>query len=178
MRRFPLYVSLEGKKILVVGGGHIALRRIRTLLEFGPEIFVCAKALCPDLEKLCGRQDITYCAGEYKKDFLEGAFFVLAATDDREVNHQVYRDCRETGILANVSDCREECGFYFPAVALKEEIVVGISGDGTAHGKVRDTAQKIRELLEAAQPGQRTMDRIRAKLQKAEEARPGEIDER
>ena len=148
MRYFPLFISLEGKKVYIAGAGDIALRRICTLLEFGADITVCAPEARSEIHELAKEGRVTYLSGNYREEHLKGAFFVLAATDSREINHEVYSACKKNGIPVNAADCKEECDFYFPAVALTDHIVAGITGDGTNHTEVRNTAAKIRELLQ------------------------------
>lgn len=147
MRHFPMFVSLEGKKVYIAGAGAVALRRILTLLEFGADITVCAPEARGEIRELSKQRRITYLSEKYQEEHLKGISFVLAATDSREVNHAVWLACKKNGIPVNTADCREECDFYFPAVAFADDIVVGITGDGTDHAKVRDTAAEIRNYL-------------------------------
>lgn len=73
---------------------------------------------------------------------------VLACTDDRQLNKNIGEHCREHGIPVNVCDAREESTFWFPAIALNEELTMGLVGDGTSHGTVRDAAAALREIIE------------------------------
>ncbi|MDO4478432.1 MAG: NAD(P)-dependent oxidoreductase [Lachnospiraceae bacterium] len=77
----------------------------------------------------------------------EKTFMLLTAVNDTAVNDLAERIAREKGLLFNRSDRPENCDFYFPAVARKEEMVIGISSAGSSHGRVRDLAAKIRESL-------------------------------
>lgn len=148
MRKFPLFISLEGKKIYIAGAGNVALRRIRTLLEFGADITVCAPKALPEILSLAETKTITYLQEEYQRDQLDGSFFVLAATDSEAVNTSICEACKTAGIPVNRADVPKDCDFYFPAIALGDGIVVGITGDGTDHGNVRDTAAEIRSMLQ------------------------------
>ena len=73
---------------------------------------------------------------------------MLAATNVKQLNHEICMLCRERKILANTATDRTDCDFYFPAVAVQEELVVGITGDGSNHRKVAEMAAKIRNIVE------------------------------
>lgn len=166
MKHFPLFIDINDKTILVVGGGKIASRRIATLLQFGCKILVIAPELCDDLKQLteqgiidwepvfwevnnhkpeCNDQVLSSTTLEYT-DF-KNFFMVLGCTDCRDVNHDIYTKAKAAGILVNVCDCKEECDFYFPAVIQSGDVTVGLTANGTDHKLARRTADKIRALL-------------------------------
>ena len=139
---FPMFIDLRDKKILVVGGGTIAQRRIAVLLSFGAKVTIVA----PETQTV--PKGALYLPRPYETGDLEGAFFCVAATDKREVNHQVYLDAKAAGIPASIADCREECSFFFPAVCRGENLVAGVVSDGTDHHKTARAAKAIRSALE------------------------------
>ena len=140
--RFPLFLDLTGKKVVLVGGGTIASRRIGTLRLFGCQIVVIA----PELKSL--EEDITWIRRPYEMGDLEGAYLAIAATSDRQVNHQVGEEAHRLGIPVSVADCEAECSFYFPAICLGEELVAGVVSSGRDHNRTARTAREIRKLLE------------------------------
>lgn len=140
--RFPLFLDLTGKKVVLVGGGTIAARRIGTLRLFGCDIVV----ISPELKSR--EEDITWIQREYQPGDLEGAFLAIAATSDRQVNHQVGEEANRLGIPVSVADCEQECSFYFPAICLGEELVAGVVSSGRDHNRTARTAREIRKLLE------------------------------
>lgn len=140
--RFPLFVDLRGRKAVVVGGGPIALRRVRGLVECGAAVTVISPALARPVE------GITHLPRPYRPGDLEGAFLAVAATDDRAVNRQVGEEARAAGIPVSVADCREECTFFFPALCTGSGLVAGVVGDGSDHHKTALAAQRIRKALE------------------------------
>ena len=95
---FPMFINIADKKILVAGGGTIALRRIRTLLKFGADIHVIAPELCEELTQLEEEGKIKAEHREYRTGDIRGAQIVLAATDDHEVNRKIWEECRAAGI--------------------------------------------------------------------------------
>ena len=145
---FPLFVDLSGKKILVVGGGKIALRRIRTLLDFTETVTVVAPQLLPELLELESEGKLTVLRRAYVSTDPEGAALVLAATGDEEVNGKVRADCKRLGIPVNDSSDRQRSDFYFPGIARKGGYVAGVTASGEDHAGAKKLTEAIRELLE------------------------------
>ncbi len=145
---FPLFLSLEGKTCVVIGGGKIAQRRIETLLSFGCRLKVISPQLTPKLQKLAEANAFSWEARPYREGDFTGAFLAVAATDVREVNHQAAVFCRQEGIFISVADCVEECTFQFPAVVRKPPLVIGLNSGGTDHALVKKTAAFLRTRLE------------------------------
>jgi siroheme synthase-like protein len=91
---------------------------------------------------------------EYEKGDIAGADMVLAATDDRQLNHSIADECRvlerEKGrrILFNTADDKDLCDFYFPSVITRDDIVIGINSGGRSPGKVKQVREKLEEKLD------------------------------
>ena len=128
--------------MVLVGGGSIAARRIGTLRLFGCEIVVISPSLKSKTD------GITWLPRAYAPGDLEGAFLAIAATDDRQVNHQVGEEANRLGIPVSVADCEAECSFYFPAICTGEDIVAGVVSSGKNHHKTAQAAREIRKVLE------------------------------
>jgi len=133
---FPLFVDLNDKTVLVVGGGPVAARKARVLLDYGPRVLVCAPRFVPELEQLSGAE------------LLEGVSLAVAATDDRALNRTVAQLCRTRSIPVNVADSREESTFLFPAVVRRGRLSVGISTGGASPA----AAAHVRRTLEGQLP--------------------------
>ena len=162
MAYFPLFIDLNQKQGLVVGGGPVAARKIRTLLPYGPHLTVCAPSVLPELEALPG---LTLRREPFSPALLEDAFFVIAATDDRELNSRIARLCRERNIPVNVADPGTESTFLFPSVVRRGPLTVGIS----TGGKSPSAAHYLKEQIEGLLPGNLEdillwMDSVRAEL--------------
>ncbi|MCI8844080.1 MAG: bifunctional precorrin-2 dehydrogenase/sirohydrochlorin ferrochelatase [Oscillospiraceae bacterium] len=144
-RRFPLYINLNGRKVLVYGGGTIAARRCRVLSGFGPQITVIAPEICPEIRALPG----IVCREEsFSEDHMPEAVLILAATGNRAVNQAIVAAARARGIPVNDASDQNACDFHFPAIALRDPLVVGINAGGKDHGLVARAAAAIRELLD------------------------------
>ena len=144
---FPMFIDLTDKKILVAGGGTIALRRIRTLLKFRADIRVIAPELCEELAQLEEEGKIAAERREYRTPDIDGVYIVLAATDDHEVNRRIWEECRAAGVTVNVADDRSLCDFYFPSIVMTEDTVIGINCGGEDHATVKETRIKIEEMF-------------------------------
>ena len=145
---FPLFTDLSGKRIVIVGGGNIAARRALTLLDFTETLTVVSPDLHPDLEAFVQAGRIVWIQKQYDLVDLNGADLVLAATNDPEVNDQIYDHCKEMYIPVNICTDHTKCDFLFPGIARKGDIVVGMTSGGTDHAGVRDALKQIRTLLE------------------------------
>lgn len=139
--RFPLFIDLNEKRAVVIGGGKIACRRAEVLCRFGAEVTIIAPE-CQDVPK-----GAAYICRAYQKGDLNGAFLAVAATDDREVNRQVGQEASQLGIPVSVADRKEESSFFFPAICQGGGLVCGLVSHGTDHRKTAMAAEKIRGIL-------------------------------
>lgn len=145
---FPLFVSLSGKKIVVVGGGKIATRRIQTLLPFCDGITVIAPEITEELKPLAEEGSVLHWHKKaYEREDILDADLVLACTDSKDLNDGIAAVCRCLGITVNHCGDKTKCDFYFPGVAACGSLVVGVTAGGTDHKKARKLTEKIREML-------------------------------
>ncbi len=144
---FPLFVDLTQKKAVVIGGGKIAARRVKTLLTFVEEITVIAPACAEEIKILHEKSEIIYKQRKYEAADIENADIVLAVTDDYDLNEEIYKICKEKNILVNVASNQEKCDFHFPGILEYEDVVIGFNGCGKDHKKVRKVREMIQEML-------------------------------
>lgn len=154
-KRFPIFISLEGKQILAVGGGSVAARRVKSLLSFGPRITVWSPELVPELADLAETGQITWKQGRYRPGGLSGFFLILAAVRDPGVNEEVCREAKSLSIPVNVASDQELCDFFFPALVETEKLVIGLAGDGSDHTMVKEAAAALREQMKPIRVGSR-----------------------
>lgn len=131
MPHFPIYINLTGQLCIFVGGGVVAARKARTLLDFGANVTVLAPEPSEDILALSRKKHITLLRRAYcgRKE-IEGAALVIAATDDKKMNEKVSFDARALGIPVNVADSPSLCTFFFPALVRRGDLVAGISTSG------------------------------------------------
>lgn len=158
-RRFPLFISLSGKRILIVGGGKIAARRAKTLIDgqFGVEIQVVSPALGQEMEALFFSKmenvPLSWVQTVYDDSFLTEVDMVLACTDQPEINRRVYEDCRKKHILVNVASDQSMCDFHFPGILIEEDVVIAFNGGGMDHKKVKQLRRQIGAWLNSRKSG-------------------------
>ena len=130
MAYFPMFVELEDKEVLVVGGGMVALRKITKLRSYGAKIRVVAPQI---VEQIRQYTDVTIKERVFKeKDLNVRPIFVIAATNDHRVNQAIARGCKERNIPVNVVDDLEHCSFVFPAVVKKGTFSAGFCTGGAS----------------------------------------------
>jgi siroheme synthase-like protein len=132
---------------MVVGGGQIAVGKIRGLLEAGAVVTVIAPDADPYIVELAVEGRLTLVPREYRPGDLEGAFLVIAATDDLTVNRSVFREAEELNIPCNVVDQPELCSFIAPSIVRKGVIAVAISTGGTSPALAKRLKEKVASLL-------------------------------
>lgn len=147
MSYFPLYIDMQNLQLLMVGGGKIALRRLRTLEMFHDQVTVISPSVCSGIEDMICSGFVRWIQRTYVPGDLNGFDMVFAATDLRAVNHAVFQEARKAGLPVNICDCKEECSFYFPSVIKDEDIVIGVTSGGTDHKKTKQTADRIRSMI-------------------------------
>ena len=144
---FPVFVDLSETRVLVVGAGKIAARRVQTLLDFAGGVTVVAPEVCEALEQLAAAGAVTLRRRAFEEADLAGAGMVLAATSDAELNACVAEACRARGIPVNVGSDKALCDFYFPGVARRGSVVVGVTASGTDHAEAKRITDAVRRLL-------------------------------
>ena len=144
MPYFPFFIDISGRRCLIAGGGRIALHKINKLLPFSPEMHVVSPEICDDIAGIPG---LCLQQREFRQSDLDGAFFVIAATDRQEVNADISRLCRERGILCNAVDSPVDCSFFFPALAQRGDITAGVSTSGKSPLIAAQLRRQIEGLL-------------------------------
>ncbi len=128
MAYFPFFVDVKDKKCCIIGGGIVALRKVEALLQFEADITVISPAICEELLRY--GHVIQLINRAFVEHDLEGAWFVIAATNQPELNARIAWLCREKNILVNAVDEKENCDFLFPAFVKKGDISIGITTSG------------------------------------------------
>jgi precorrin-2 dehydrogenase/sirohydrochlorin ferrochelatase len=141
---YPMLVDLTGKRCLVVGGGGVAERKVTLLVECGADVEVVSPATTSRLAALAAAGAVRLRRRRMRPSDLAGAFLVVVATDDREVNREVAERVRGVGGLVNVADDPEACTFLVPSVLRRGDLTIAISTGGGSPA----LAKKLRQRLE------------------------------
>ena len=139
---YPIFLNLDGKRCVVVGGGAVANRKARKLLQARAEIVAISPEVKPELESVATEVR----RRPYREGDLEGASLVFAATNLREVNAAVTREARGRGIPVNVADEPSEGDFALPSVLRRGQLQVAVSTGGASP----TLARRVRNELESA----------------------------
>mgnify|MGYP001026855528 CR=1 FL=1 len=144
MSYFPMFIELNGRRCLVVGGGGIALHKIRVLKEFGADVLVVSPTVLPEILELKG---VSYRRKSFDRSDLAGQELVVAATDDAEQNRRISELCREKHIPVNAVDQIKDCSFIFPAYLKEGEVVAAFSSGGQSPATVQYLKEAMRQVL-------------------------------
>ena len=148
MDYFPLFADLRGRPCLVVGGGEVALRKVRLLLSAGAAVTVNAPELHPTLAAWARDGSIAHAPGRFDPALLAGRWLAIAATDERAVNRKVWSEGARRGLLVNSVDDPASSSFIVPAIVDRSPLVVAVSSGGAAPV----LARRLRQWLETALP--------------------------
>ncbi len=141
---YPVFVELQGKKCVVVGGGGVAERKVRTLLDHGAKVVVISPRLTRGLSNLKRRGRIDHRRRAFRRGDTRGSVLVFAATNSGEVNEAVAEDAGRRLGLVNVVDTPELCSFIVPSIVRRGPLSIAVS----TSGKSPALSKAIRKLLE------------------------------
>lgn len=151
MAYFPLFIELEQEPVWIIGGGAVALRKVKKLLTYGASITVIAPQVVEGMEAI---PEILLVKEEFQMSMLENAVklanipkIVIAATNNARLNAKIAEFCKKNRILVNVVDDLEQCGFVFPALVKEGALSVGICSSGISPTASAYFKEQFRELL-------------------------------
>ncbi len=144
-RYYPIFLDLSGRRVIVIGGGEVALRKVEGLLEASADVTVVSPGLHPELQALADSGSVTYVARPYQAGDLQGYFLAFVGTDDGHINAVVAEEGKRSGVLVNAVDDPANCDFVMPAIVRRGRLAVAISTGGGSPA----AARRIREEIEA-----------------------------
>lgn len=147
MKLYPVNLVVEDVRCVVVGGGEVAVRKVRGLLDAGAIVTVISPNIHPDLYKMEKQGKVNLVDREYQFGDLEGAALVIAATDDEEMNEIVAQDAVEENVLANVADNPALCRFTLPAVVRRGDVTVAVGTGGLSPALARKLKEKLEKTV-------------------------------
>jgi precorrin-2 dehydrogenase/sirohydrochlorin ferrochelatase len=144
MSLFPMFVKLEGRRVLVVGAGSVGESKIESLIETSASVLVVAPKATPRVREWARERRIEWQAREYRVADFAGVFLVIAAAGSPALHDEIYAEARSRSVLCNAVDEPQRCDFYFPAVVRRGELQIAISTGGLSPA----LAQRLRKELE------------------------------
>lgn len=143
---YPIVLHVRGRRAVVVGGGKVAARKVYGLLEAEADVVVIAPEAVPDIEALAAKGEIVWRKKTFAEDDLAGAFLVIAATNDRNVNEAVAQ-AAAPGQLVNVVDDPKRCDFHVPAVIRRGPLTIAVSTGGQVRRLPAASAASLRRSM-------------------------------
>ncbi len=129
-----MFVDLTNQPCLVVGGGTVAYRKVKTLLDFDAAVVVVAEEICDSIVELAAQADnhVELQTKSFEEADCDGMTIVVAATDDICLNHRIAQYCKQNGIMVNAVDQKEDCSFIFPSYRKEKNLVAAFSSGGNS----------------------------------------------
>ncbi|MBI4218185.1 MAG: bifunctional precorrin-2 dehydrogenase/sirohydrochlorin ferrochelatase, partial [Elusimicrobia bacterium] len=166
-RYYPLFLDISGRGVLVIGGGSVALRKIRILTRFGAAISVVAIRVVPGVRELARKGKVTLSQREFRHSDLDGKEIVFAATGDKEINQEVSQECGRRNIWVNVVDDPSLCSFIVPAIVRRGDVSFAISTGGSSPALAKFLRKKVETTFgKEFQTAAKTLRHFRGKLLK------------
>lgn len=141
---FPVFLNLKNKLCIVIGGGKVAERKVENLLTSQAKVKVISPEVTLKLKKLAEEGKIEWERRVYKKGDLDSAWLVIAATDNPEIQKEIFKEAEEKRIFCNVVDVPELCSFIVPSTIRRGLLTIAISTSGVSPA----VARRLRETLE------------------------------
>ncbi len=147
MAKYPIFLELGGRRVVLIGGGAVATRKASVLLDAGARLVIVTDRADDVLTDLCTRHGAELIRAKYAKQYIGEAVLVVAATNDDKVNRQVYADCQTLGILCNVVDDPPHCDFFVPAVVKRGDLQIAIGTEGNCPAYAGHLRKKLDGLF-------------------------------
>ncbi|HEV8132855.1 MAG TPA: bifunctional precorrin-2 dehydrogenase/sirohydrochlorin ferrochelatase [Acidobacteriota bacterium] len=147
-RLCPVSLNLENKACLVIGGGNIAEKRVRAVLDCGAQVRVISPQVTPVLARLSQRGSIVWIRDIFREAHLGSPDVICGATDDPSANAWIYNLAKKRHCLVNLADDPRHCDFHFPAVVRRGHLAVAVSTDGQSPAFAAWLAKLLDDLLD------------------------------
>ncbi len=144
MKPYPLMIKLDNNRVLVAGGGTVALRKVRALLKTGANVTVISPEMCPEIAALMSEGKLTGIRRPFQPEDVEGCTLIFAATNDPDMNDTIATEAAKRRIPVNDVTNPEKCSFYVPSQITRGDLILAIS----TSGKSPATAKWLRQKLE------------------------------
>jgi precorrin-2 dehydrogenase/sirohydrochlorin ferrochelatase len=147
MSYFPAFFKLDNKKILIIGGGHIAYEKLTHLLDFTQDIHMIAKEFSDDLLKKLKEQNISYTCRAYNVGDIKNFAIIVVAVDDINIQKEIYLESKHYNCLCNCVDSVEYCDFIFPSYIKKGDLTIAVSTSGSSPAMAKYLRKYLNMLI-------------------------------
>jgi precorrin-2 dehydrogenase/sirohydrochlorin ferrochelatase len=143
MRYYPIFVNLENRIVVVVGGGPVSERKTLALIEAGANVVLISPVITNPLKELAESRQIHYIPRPYQSGDLKGASLVIAATDSPETNLMIVKEAESLSLFANHVNSPDHSTFIVPSVVTKKDLQIAISTSGQSPALTKQIRQKL-----------------------------------
>ena len=177
----PIFFNISNRRVLLVGGGKVASRKLKILLNFTKNIVLVSKSFNDEIQELIVSNALTYYKRAYIKNEIEKFDLAVIAIDDIPLQEEIYLESKKTKCLCNFVDLPHKCDFNFGAHLIKEDLIISISTNGGAPSVIKelkkwldkkipdsliDFIKEIKIERKSLKKGEKRMDFLREKTKK------------
>lgn len=147
MSKYPIFLEVQGKRTVLIGGGTVAFRKAKALIDRGARLVLIAEQINDNLVALAKGDQVELIRSKYSKEYLAEATLVIAATNDMELNKEIYKHCQELEVLCNVVDQPELCDFFVPAVVKRGDLQIAVGTEGSCPAYAGHLKKKLETMI-------------------------------
>jgi siroheme synthase-like protein len=144
---YPIYLDVEGRNVVIIGGGEVCARKAETMMRYGAQVTIVSPAFTDEIERWAAEGRLALSRKRYETADIEDAHIVIASTDDTAVNEQIAADARARRIPVNVVDVTPLCEFIVPAIIEKDGIQIAISTGGKSPALARTLKEDLNRSI-------------------------------
>ena len=147
---YPVMLDVRGRLAIVVGGDRVAAEKAAALSASGAQVSVINPAFCDELLMQAEYKRVTLRRKAYEPGDLEGAFVVVAATNDAQLVEAIWTETQKSGQLVNIVDIPERCSFIMPSILRRDQLTIAFSTEGASPGLAKRIRQNLEEIFPLA----------------------------
>jgi precorrin-2 dehydrogenase/sirohydrochlorin ferrochelatase len=144
---YPIYLDIENRNVVIIGGGNVCARKAETMMKYGARVTIVSPELTDEIEGWAREGCLALKRKTYEASDLDGAHIVIASTDHQTVNEQIAADCRARRIPVNVVDVTPLCEFIVPAIIEKGSIQIAVSTGGKSPAVARTLKEDLQRMI-------------------------------
>jgi precorrin-2 dehydrogenase/sirohydrochlorin ferrochelatase len=144
---YPIYLDIEDRPVLIIGGGNVCARKAETMMKYGARVTIVSPEYTDEIETWAANHQLSLRRKTYEEADLQGASIVIASTDDPCINARIARDCRRRRIPVNVVDVTHLCEFIVPAIVERGSIQIAVSTGGKSPALARTLKEDLQKFV-------------------------------
>lgn len=145
MRYYPVCLDVKDRRCLVVGGGRVGTRKVKTLLDCGAQVTVISPETTDTLDQLVALDAIVLKRRSYRSSDMDDVFLVIGATDDEALNHRIHQDAEQRQRLCNIADQPHRCNFILPSIIQQGDLMIAISTSGRSPAFAKHLRRRLQD---------------------------------